>query len=488
MLPDHEICYRALAARDARFDGVFFVGVTTTGIYCRPVCPARTPGRQRCRFFSCAAAAEHHGFRPCLRCRPERAPGLAPMDAGRNTARFAARRIESGALNHGGTVDQLAEEFGLSGRQLRRVMTAELGVTPVQLAQTSRLLLAKQLLSETELSMTDVAHTSGFESVRRFNVLFRQRYGLTPSEMRRSSASRQDSTSIQLSIAYRPPYAWQELLSFLRPRLTRGVEQIVDDTYIRSIGIDQHSGWFRVSHATSRRLLQVQVSVDLLPVLSRLLARIRNLFDISARPDIIAAHLRQDSLLAPLVRQFPGLRVPGTVDHVELAVRAVLGQQVSVKSATTLASRLADRLGSRITTPWPDINRLTPTTQRLARTRLDTYNRLGILRSRATTIRQLARAVEDDSLSLTDSSAEESLEQLLTLPGIGPWTAQYIAMRALPWPDGFPDSDLILRRAAGDVSARQLHQRADSWRPWRSYAAMHLWQSQTSCSGQHVRS
>lgn len=482
MLPDHETCFRALSARDARFDGLFFVGVATTGIYCRPVCPARTPGRSRCRFFSCAAAAEHHGFRPCLRCRPELAPGLAPIDTGRSIARSAARRIESGALSQGGTVDQLAEELGMSARQLRRVMATELGATPIQLAQTHRLLLAKQLLTETDLPMIDVAHASGFESVRRFNVLFRERYGLTPSGMRRTTPETRDGSSIELSIAYRPPYAWKEFLGFLQPRLISGVEAIVDDSYLRSIRLDEHSGWFRVRHDDSRQRLRVEISVELLPVLSPLLTRVRHLFDIDARPHMISTHLQQDALLAPLVRQHPGLRVPGTVDEVELCVRAILGQQVSVKSASTLAGRLAAKLGQPISTPWPQINRLTPFAERLARMRSTTLTRLGILKSRADTIRRLARAIHDESLCLSDSHPAETLEQLLELPGIGPWTAQYVAMRALPWPDAFPDCDLVLRQAAGSVSARQLRQMAETWRPWRAYAAMHLWQSRTTSS------
>lgn len=485
MLPDDQTCFRALSARDARFDGLFFVAVSTTGIYCRPVCPARTPRKDRCTFFSYPAAAEHHGYRPCLRCRPELAPGHAPIDATRHIAQAAARRIEAGALNHEGTVDDLADEFGITARQLRRVVQSEFGVTPVELAQTRRLLLAKQLLAETSLSMIDVAHSSGFDSVRRFNVLFKKRYSLTPSKMRRASERCHDNGSISLSVGYRAPYAWQELLQFLRPRLTSGVEAIIDDTYVRSLRINDCQGWIHVSHPPDAGVLTLQVSVDLLPVLSPLLVRVRRLFDTDARPDAITSHLRHDTRLASSIRHHPGLRVPGAVDELELITRAILGQQVTVKSASTLAGRLAARLGEPIATPFAEITRLSPTPERLARARTTTLTNLGILPARAQTIQSVARDVVNQSLALTTDDFDSAVEQLKDYRGIGDWTAQYVTMRALPWPDAFPDGDLVLRQVTGDTTSAKLRQMAESWRPWRAYAAMHLWQSATDASNKN---
>jgi AraC family transcriptional regulator of adaptative response / DNA-3-methyladenine glycosylase II len=306
--------YRVLLARDPRFDGVFFVGVTTTGIYCRPVCTARTPGRDRCRFFASASQAESQGFRPCLRCRPELAPGQAPIDAVGRTARLAAARIESGALGNGGSLERLARELGLSSRQLRRVVQQEFGVTPIQLAQTARLLLAKQLLTESTLLMIDVAGASGFESVRRFNALFRHHYGLTPSRMRRGSGAGTRRDCVRLTLGYRPPLAWQAMLRFLAARATRGVESVEGNAYLRTACIGRLRGWLKVEPVEGRNALCVEMATTLLPALPAVLARIKSLFDLSARPDVIAECLSSHKRLSQLVRRAPGLRVPGTFD------------------------------------------------------------------------------------------------------------------------------------------------------------------------------
>ena len=475
---DDETCYRALAARDNRFDGLFFVGVTTTGIYCRPVCTARTPGRSRCRFYSNASLAEREGFRPCLRCRPELAPGHAPVDSVQWTARVAAGRIEAGALNNGGGVESLARELGLSSRQLRRAVCREFGVSPVELAQTQRLLLAKQLLAETGLSVIEVALTSGFESVRRFNSLFRSHYGLTPSRMRRSSAARGDLGRLRLTLAFRPPFAWKPLLRFLADRATAGVECVVDGAYLRTVEVDGCRGWFKVEPIVGRNALAVELATSLTPALTTILFRLRNLFDLNARPDVIASHLAKDARISQWVAACPGLRVPGAFDGFELAVRAVLGQRISVKAATALAGRLAAAFGEPIETPFPSLNRLSPSADRLANVAPIELSRLGISSARSITIGELARAVAGQEIVLEPGLEPHSVvKQLMELPGIGAWTAQYIAMRALRWPDAFPEGDLGLRKAFSADSARELLDAAEAWRPWRSYAAIYLWES-----------
>src|SRR5262249_44891548 len=300
-----DTCYRALLARDRRFDGVFFTGVTTTGIYCRPVCPARTPGQARCRFFATAAAAEQAGFRPCLRGRPERGPGHAPMDAGSRVAHAAAGRIEAGVLNDGGSLENLAGEFGLSSRQLRRIVRRELGVTPVELAQTHRLLLAKRLLTDSRLPIIQVAFASGFASLRRFNALFRSRYGMPPGRLRRQANTQLASERLRLTLAYRPPLAWSELLQFLAGRAMAGVECVRGDSYLRTVALGKHRGWVEVKPVPERALLSVEMSVTLAPALPALLARLRELFDLNARPDVIAVHLQDDPRLGPRVRCQP---------------------------------------------------------------------------------------------------------------------------------------------------------------------------------------
>lgn len=475
-LPD-DLCYRALTARDSRFDGVFFVGVKSTGIYCRPVCSAKTPGRKSCEFYESAAPAERAGFRPCLRCRPELAPGLAPVDQGRRLARAAAKRIEAGALNEGGSLEELAASLRISARQLRRVVQKELGVSPVELAQTNRLLLAKRLIAETQLPMVEVAFAAGFESVRRFNALFRSHYRLTPSELRRSSATGVASDCLRLVLAYRPPYDWAALLRFLAARAIPGVECVSGETYHRTVRIGPHRGWLSVSQVQGKNLLAVELATALAPALSSILVRLRNLFDLDARPDVIERQLSQDPLLGSSVKLRPGLRVPGAFDGFELSVRAVLGQQVTVRGATTLAGRFAERFGEKMVTPLPCLNRLAPTAESLASARSATLAGLGVPGARAETLRNLARVVSRGEIDLeAGSDPEETGSRLMELPGIGAWTAEYVAMRALRWPDAFPAADLGLIKGSGLKNARELENEAEKWRPWRSYAAMHLWE------------
>lgn len=482
--------YRALAARDRRFDGVFYVGVTSTGIYCRPVCRARTPRRERCRFFNNAAAAERAGFRPCLRCRPELAPGHSSVDAVGRLASAAASRIAEGALNNG-DVESLARELGVGSRHLRRVLEREVGVTPVELAQTQRLLLAKRLLTDSELPVTEVAHASGFQSLRRFNALFRARYRLNPTGLRRvhrngtgrsaemiGNEEQRNDGVISLSLSYRPPFAWQPLLRFLAARATPGVESVDADRYLRTMAIGEHSGWLAVTHAELGDALNVEVSASLVPVLMAVLARLRQLFDLDANPSDIDGHLSREGL-APLVRRTRGLRVPGAIDGFELAVRAILGQQVSVRGATTLAGRFAARFGAPTASGSP-LSRFAPSAERVADATVEEVATIGLPRARAASIHALARAAADGDIHLTPgTNARETMRHLTSLPGIGPWTAQYIAMRALRWPDAFPASDLALRRAADMSTPAKLERAAERWSPWRAYAAMHLWSTLT---------
>ncbi|MBI3864800.1 MAG: helix-turn-helix domain-containing protein [Planctomycetia bacterium] len=478
MTIDHETCYRALAARDVRFDGLFFVGVTSTGIYCRPVCTARTPKRDRCRFYHVAAQAEREGFRPCLRCRPELAPGHAPVDAVATLARRTAARIESGALNEEAGLDDLAGELGVSARQLRRAVRQEFGVSPIELAQTNRLLLAKQLLAESALPIIDVALASGFASVRRFNALFRKHYGFPPSRLRRSVSVRESGDTLRLMLSYRPPLAWDAMLRFLAGRATAGVEIVTDSSYARTVAVGSTRGWLRVEPAAGRNALVVEMSTVLTAELPQVLSRLRHLFDLRARPDVIDLQLSHDARLAPAIRRNPGMRVPGAFCGFELAVRAILGQQVSVSAATTLAGRLAAHFGEPVETPIAQLNRLAPGPDDLARAPLAALTRLGILKSRARTIQELSRAVEGGKINLEPGAdAEQAIARLVEIPGIGDWTANYIAMRALHWPDAFPAGDLGLMHGSGVKSPAALRKRADTWRPWRAYAAMHLWTS-----------
>lgn len=481
---DDDARFRALAARDARFDGVFFVGVTTTGVYCRPICPARTPGRSRCRFFRLGAQAEQAGFRACFRCRPELAPGsssaAASVDAISTLCGAAVRQIERGALNHGGSVPALAGKLGVSARHLRRAMKRELGVTPVQLAQSRRLALAKQLLADSKLGLARVAFASGFSSVRRFNASFAERFGRAPSEVRRGRAATHEGDGVvPLTLGFSEPYAYEELLRFLSARLSPGVAEVEGGRYRQTLRIGEHVGWLEVRRGgpsqSTARTLRVDVSTSLTAVLPAVAASVRGLFDLDARPVAIAAALGADDTLARAVAAHPGLRVPGTLDPFELVLRTILGQQISVKAATTLATRFAATFGQQIRTPWQSLNRLAPTPASLARRRPATLQKLGVTGARAATILAAAQEMSRGALSLEPGQdLEASRAALLAIRGIGPWTVEYLAMRALRDPDAFPSRDLGLMRALG-LSGPELERRAEAWRPFRAYAAMALW-------------
>ena len=473
--------YKALTARDRRFDGVFFVGVTSTDIYCRPICPVKTPKRANCRFFDTPQEAEHAGFRPCLRCRPELAPGSAPVDDSQRIAQLVVQRLEEGKLDEQG-LEQIADQFELSSRQIRRIVNKELGVPPIQLLLTRRLLLAKQLLTETTLPITEVAFASGFSSLRRFNDAFSTRYGMPPTRLRRKAtedaAAITEGQTSSLQLAYRPPYDWKGVLAFLKARALNGVEHVTDSSYARTVQLGAAKGWIRVTHSRTQRALLLQFTHSLTPVLPALLSRARALFDLNARPDMIAAHLRKDQRLASAVKANPGLRVPGAFNGFEMGLRAILGQQVTVKAATTISGRFVEAFGEPFATPHADLNRLTPTPSRIAAASVDDIARHGIVAARCRSMIALAAAQESGALCLDGGihhNPDASITRLAELPGIGPWTAHYIAMRALAWPDAFPKEDIAVRNNLGGVTAKEAERLSQAWRPWRSYAVMHVW-------------
>ena len=479
---DRHRLYRALTSRDSRFDGVFFVGVTSTAIYCRPVCPAKTPKAANCRFFDTPQEAEHAGFRPCLRCRPELAPGSAPVDDAQRIAQLIVQRLEEGHLDEQTGLEEIADQFELSSRQIRRIVHKELGVPPIQLLLTRRLLLAKQLLSETTLPITDVAFASGFSSLRRFNDAFNRRYGMPPTRLRRKAtdgaALITESPAPTLLLSFRPPYDWTGVLAFLAARALKGVEQVTDTSYARTVHLGESRGWIRVTPSKKSHALVVEFTHSLTPVLPALLRRVRALFDLDARPDLIAKHLRRDARLAAAVKARPGMRVPGAFNGFELGLRAILGQQVTVKAATTIACRFVEAFGEPIVTPFAELNRLTPVPARIAAASVDDIARHGIIAARARSIIALARAQETGALCLDGGAhhnPDESIKRLAELPGIGQWTAHYIAMRALRWPDAFPKEDIAIRTNLGGVTAKEAEALSQAWRPWRSYAVMHTW-------------
>jgi AraC family transcriptional regulator of adaptative response / DNA-3-methyladenine glycosylase II len=489
---DHEsrTLYSALTTRDSRFDGVFFVGVTSTRVYCRPICPARTPKAANCRFFPTPQEAEHAGFRPCLRCRPELAPGSAPVDDGQRIARLIVQRLEEGEFDEKAGLEVIAEQFQLSSRQIRRIVRKELGVPPVQLLLTRRLLLAKQLLTETALPITEVAFASGFSSLRRFNDAFSGRYGMPPTRLR-GKATRDGSAIIEgktstLQLAYRPPYDWKGMLAFLSARALTRVEYVTDTSYSRTVRLGDSIGWITVTHSRKRHALMLEFTHSLTPALPVLLTRIRALFDLDARPDLIARHLARDARLAAAVKANPGVRLPGAFDGFELGVRAILGQQVTVKAATTIACRLVAAFGEPIVTPFTSLDRLTPKASRISAAGVDHIARHGIVAARARSLRAFARAYVSGEIRLDGGvhhRPDEAIEQLAELPGIGPWTAHYMAMRGLHWPDAFPKEDIAVRKSLGNVSAKEAEALSQRWRPWRSYAVMHLWALRAQGSG-----
>ncbi len=507
-----DACYLALKSRDARFDGQFYTAVTSTGIYCRPVCRVKAPKRENCRFFTHAAQAEGAGFRPCLRCRPELAPMLhepvwSVEDASRMLASQAARLLTDAATSGvDASMSQIAAKLGVSERHLRRIMEAHLGVSPLQLLQTRRLLSAKQLLTDTRLPIQEVAFSSGFGSLRRFNAAFSQHYGMPPTRLRKQGAtdatptSMSDSSqaSFQIQLGFRPPYNAQTLYAFWQQRQLDTMEWIApcarsitgsgpfslkNDApgMIRSLCITHAGqtlrGWLQATPDLEKNSLRVRMSDSLAPALPLITARLRAAFDLDADPAAIEAALGNK------FKDGEGMRVPGSLDGFEIAVRAILGQQVTVAAGRTFAQRVLQTFGEQIQTPWPQITRCFPSPAALAQASPASLGELGIVKQRQAALIALSREVASGALNLNSPPQPlQVIEQLKTLPGIGDWTAQYIAMRALRWPDAFPAGDIALHNALDlrhELSpvkrARLAEAASQAWRPWRSYAVFRIW-------------
>ena len=475
---DSAACYRAVQARDARYDGRFFTCVKTTGIYCRPICPARPPKLENCRFVQTAAAAQAAGFRPCLRCRPESSPELDAWRGTEVTVSRALKLIESGVLDDG-SVESLAGRLAIGARQLRRLFGRHLGATPIAVAQTRRVLLAKQLLHQTDLSMIDVALASGFGSVRRFNETFQRLYHRPPSTIRGRATAASPAPEISILLPYRPPYDWAAMIQFLAARAIAGVEVVNANSYSRVIEFDDLVGSIHVGHEPEQSSLHVTVRFSRLSLLPTIIARVRRQFDLGADPNAIATALSGDPLLASLILARPGLRVPGGWDGFETAVRAVLGQQITLKAATRLAGRVVCSLGTRVIEPL-GLTGLTHVFPQPERFQSAGLSDLGVTRARAATLAGIAEAVvADPRLLEPHCDLAEAVARLRDIAGVGEWTAQYIAMRALGESDAFLAGDVALQRKLANrgnrPSIRELLARAERWRPWRAYATLYLW-------------
>lgn len=484
---ENEIFERARLSRDPRFDGRFFIGVKTTGIYCRPVCPANAPKSENVVFYRTAASAGEAGFRPCLRCRPECAPGTAAWAGTSTTVKRGLRLIAEGALDDG-NVEQLAERLGVTSRHLRRLFNKHLGASPLAVAHTQRLHFAKNLIDQTSLTMSDISVAAGFGSVRRFNDTFRKTYGKAPRELRRRRTASLVAGAFSVQLPYRLPFDWSRVLSFFAARATPAVEQVQDGRYLRSICVGEDEGIIDVRD-TGRHLALSLHGLGTEALFS-IVQRVRGLFDLDASTDDIARVLSPDRTLRSLLTGNAGVRVPGAWDGFELTVRAILGQQVSVAAATTLAGRVAERYGERIDVSIEDLqsvpNRLFPRPEKLQRAKLES---LGIISSRAQTIRSVSRAVVSGDLNFDAAQHPQSVSAALkSIKGIGDWTAEYVAMRAMKDPDAFPSADLGLLRAfdrpgGHRMKPKELEQRAEAWRPWRAYAALLIWGSAEGAGG-----
>ncbi len=475
--------YAAFKAKDARFDGRFFVGISSTGIYCRPVCRARQPKAENCTFYPTAAEAEQAGYRPCLLCRPELAPGTSITDATSNLVYRATRMLEENCGSEQ-SLEEIAGKLGCTARHLRRVFTAAYNVAPVQYLQTCRLLLAKNLLTDTDLPVLEVAMASGFGSLRRFNDLFKKQYKLSPTALRKHTAEeKKQNDNITLALGYRPPYQWEAILNFLAGRAIAGVEVVKNGEYMRTVHMEnaegrQIYGWVRVSHKPKKNALSVTVSEALLPVLPQVLARIRHLFDLYCDPDAVYEILRGMNDIRPGLCIL-GTRVPGCFNAFEMAVRAVLGQQITVKAASTLAARIVEAYGKPVQTGIEGLTHVFPSPEDIFA--LDGaienhFGVLGVIAARSNTIYELARAFVQKKIDFDlCAQPEEEMKKLMAIRGIGSWTAQYIAMRAMEWPDSFLETDAGIKKALQPFTSKELLSMAEAWRPWRSYATVNLW-------------
>jgi AraC family transcriptional regulator of adaptative response / DNA-3-methyladenine glycosylase II len=486
MLKNTKILYAAFKAKDPRFDGRFFVGVSSTGIYCRPVCRAKQLKIENCTFYSTAAEAEQAGYRPCLLCRPELAPGASITDAASHLVYRATRMLEKNCGN-GQSLEEIAGRLGCTGRHLRRVFTAEYNVPPVQYLQTCRLLLAKNLLTDTDLPVLDIAMTAGFGSLRRFNDLFKKRYNLSPTALRKRTTTEEKKhiSDITLALGYRPPYNWEKMLAFLAGRAINGVEAVKNREYMRTAHFvtkegEHVYGWVRIGHKPEKNALSVAVSETLLPALPQVLARIRHLFDLYCDPHAVYETLRVMNDIRPGLCVL-GTRVPGCFNVFEMAVRAALGQQITVKAASTLAARIVAAYGAPVQTGIEGLTHIFPSPEdivALGGAIENCLGALGVIAARSRTIHELAQGLAQGEINLDlCAQPEEEIKKLMTIRGIGSWTAHYIAMRAMEWPDAFLETDAGVKKALEPCPPKELREMAEAWRPWRSYATVNLWNS-----------
>jgi AraC family transcriptional regulator of adaptative response / DNA-3-methyladenine glycosylase II len=491
---NNEVCERARLAKDSRFDGQFFVGVKTTGIYCRPICPAVAPKRENVSYYPSAAAASEAGFRPCLRCRPECAPGTPAWSGTSTTVRRGLRLIANGALDDG-DVEELSDKLGVTSRHLRRLFTKHLGASPLAVAHTQRLHFAKRLIDETALSMSHISLAAGYGSIRRFNDAFKKTYGRSPRELRKfgdESRASGDMATLSVRLPYQEPFSWPAMLEFFAVRGTPGVESVIGNTYRRTISANGKHGVLAVSKEKQSAYLTLTLQCVDTSALFEIVQRSREVFDLDAPVGEIGTTLTRDDSLKGLIRKSPGIRVPGAWDGFELTIRAVLGQQISVKAATTLAGRIAARYGEKLVLSHEPngggLRYIFPSAERLMRAR---FGNIGLVKSRADTIRRVAAAATGGELNFdVAQDPEDFCKGLMSIKGIGEWTAQYVAMRALKNPDAFPSADLGLLKAmdslenrSGHATPARLLRRAETWRPWRAYAALLLWSSLSNSGG-----
>lgn len=482
---DKKTFYAAFKSKDSRFDGQFFVGISSTGIYCRPVCRARLPKEENCSYFKTAAEAEQAGYRPCLLCRPELAPHKAVEDTGNVLARKAARLLEESCGN-GLSLTELAGYLGCTDRHLRRIFMEEYHVTPVAYLQTYRLLMTKNLLTDTDLSVIEVAMAAGFGSLRRFNELFQKQYQLSPTSLRKEiKDGKEKRGEINVGVGYRAPYEWQKMLDFLFMRAIPGVETVRDGFYFRTVRqMDRKGkpifGWIKVGNKPQKNILSVTISESLITVLPHLLAHIRRLFDLYCDPEVVYEALSCMNEIIPEVC-VKGTRVPGCMEPFEMSARAVLGQQITVRVARTLAGRMAEKLGTQIETGIAGLNYVFPSPEDILKLEgriEDHLGPLGIIATRARTIQSLAHMFSSEKIDCSlFADPEKEIEKLMQLPGIGAWTAKYIAMRAIGWTDAFLETDYGIKKALEPMTAKEMLTKAEEWKPWRSYATISLWNS-----------
>ena len=473
-----EIAYDIFKNKDRRFDGLIFVGITSTGIYCRPICPAPQAKFSNCAFYPSAVLAEQAGYRPCLRCKPERSPYSYNAEDISNLVYRAIQKIEF-TITRDWTLEDLASDLNVSTRHLRRSFAKELGVSPIKYLQSIRLLRAKQLLGDSNLTVTHVAFASGFKSLRRFNETFKRQYNLTPTHIRKQQKNQEqemEDKMIHLKCGFRTPYDWDYIIGYFRGRSAHASELVSDGVYYRTVRVGEHKGWFSVSLSEKDLHLSIDISYSLHPIVSDIIAIVKRQFDVYANPLRINAQLEKDPILGQSVSANPGLRSPGSFDPFEMLVRVILGQRISVKAATTLMNRYVSAFGEPFETPIPGLERLSPLPAVVANADAGEIASLGMPYKRAETIIAVAKAFDEGRLNfLPDAVIEKLRLELGKVPGIGPWTIEYMLMRGVSWPDAFPTSDLGVQKALGTKKKQEIEAVSQSWQPYRSYATHHLW-------------